>query len=67
VVAWLASILLTAGGAVAGWFVAEDAPNYHVYCGVAAMILLSFTVAGLAFWPARWRAFPTRTGSSSAR
>jgi hypothetical protein len=56
-VAWLTRIFLILGGAVASWFVAEDAPNYSVIQGVAAMLLLTFTVAVLAFWPRRWSAF----------
>jgi hypothetical protein len=59
-VAWLTRVFLTLGGGAASWFVAEDAPNYSVIQGVAAMLLLTLTVAVLAFWPRRWSAFIKR-------
>ena len=66
-VAWLTRIFLMLGGGVASWFVAEDAPNYSVVQGIAAMLLLAFTVAVLAFWPARWSNFLNRVGAPRRR
>jgi hypothetical protein len=50
-VAWLTRIALVAGGVVAGWFVAKDAPNYSVIQGIAAMLIIAAVIAAVAFWP----------------
>ena len=51
-ISWIVRGLLAGGGVVAGWFVAEDAPNFGVVQMMMALILLTFVVAVLAFWPA---------------
>jgi len=55
-IGWIVRILLAAGGVVASWFVARDAPNFGVIQMVFALILLTFAVAVIAFWPERWTA-----------
>jgi hypothetical protein len=35
-IAWLARVLLVAGGVVTSWFVAKDAPVFTIVQGVAA-------------------------------
>jgi hypothetical protein len=52
-IGWIARLALMMGGAVAGWFVAKDAPNFSVIQGVAAMLIIAAVVAVLAFWPTR--------------
>jgi hypothetical protein len=52
-IGWIARLALMAGGAVAGWFVAKDAPNFSVIQGVAATLIIAAVVAVLAFWPVR--------------
>ncbi len=49
--AWLARILLIAGGVVASWFVAKDVPSFTIAQGMMAIVLLTILVAVLAFWP----------------
>ncbi len=49
--AWLARILLIAGGVVASWFVAKDTPAFTIAQGMMAIVLLTILVAVLAFWP----------------
>jgi hypothetical protein len=53
-ISWIVRGLLAGGGVVTGWFVAEDAPNFGVVQMMMALILLTFVVAVLAFWPERW-------------
>jgi hypothetical protein len=53
-ISWIVRGLLAAGGVVAGLFVAKDAPNFGVVQMVMALMLLTFVVAVIAFWPARW-------------
>jgi hypothetical protein len=45
-------VALAAGGLVAGWFVARDAPNFNVIQGIAAMLIIAAVVAAAALWPA---------------
>ncbi|HEY7386690.1 MAG TPA: hypothetical protein VH743_23760 [Beijerinckiaceae bacterium] len=54
-VVWLTRVALAAGGLVAGWFVARDAPNFSVIQGIAAMLIIAAVVAAAALWPALWR------------
>jgi hypothetical protein len=54
-IAWLTRIALVAGGVVASWFVARDAPNYSVIQGIAAMLIIAAVIATVAFWPGLWR------------
>ena len=54
-VAWITRIALIAGGGVASWFVARDAPNYSVIQGIAAMLIIAGVVAAAALGPALWR------------
>jgi hypothetical protein len=51
-VVWLTRIVLAAGGVVAGWFVAREAPNFSVIQGIAAMMIIAAVVAAAALWPA---------------
>jgi len=53
-ISWIVRGLLAGGGVVSGWFVAEDAPKFGVVQMMMALILLTFVVAVLAFWPERW-------------
>ena len=50
-VVWLTRIVLAAGGLVASWFVARDAPNFTVIQGIAAMMIIAAVVAAAALWP----------------
>lgn len=42
--AWLVRIILVAGGAVAAWFVAPDAPNYTVVQGMMSVVIIAIAV-----------------------
>lgn len=53
-ISWIARLLMIAAGAVTGWVVAEDAPNFGVVQMMVALLLLTLVVAVLAFWPSRW-------------
>jgi hypothetical protein len=48
-------ILLAAGSALAGLFVATDAPNFGIVQGIMAIVALAVVVAVIAFWPERWK------------
>jgi hypothetical protein len=54
-VAWLTRIALAAGGLVASWFVARDAPNFSVIQGIAAMLIIAAVIAAAAVGPGLWR------------
>jgi uncharacterized membrane protein YoaK (UPF0700 family) len=54
VVSWIIRILMVAAGVVTSWFVAKDAPIFGVAQVMVALLLLTFIVAVLAFWPRRW-------------
>jgi hypothetical protein len=53
-IGWIVRGLLAAGGILAGWFVTRNAPNFGVIQMVMALLLLTFVVAVIAFWPQRW-------------
>jgi uncharacterized membrane protein YoaK (UPF0700 family) len=53
-VGWIVRLLMIAAGVVTGWFVAKDAPIFGVAQVMVALLLLTFIVAVLAFWPRRW-------------
>jgi uncharacterized membrane protein YoaK (UPF0700 family) len=53
-VGWIVRLLMIAAGVVTGWFVAKDAPIFGVAQVMVALLLLTFIVAVLAFWPHRW-------------
>lgn len=42
--AWLVRLALLAGGAVAAWFVAPDAPNYSVVQGMMTVAIIAAAV-----------------------
>jgi len=46
--AWLVRIALLAGGAVAAWFVAPDAPNYSVVQGMMTVVIIAIAVLAAA-------------------
>jgi uncharacterized membrane protein YoaK (UPF0700 family) len=52
-VGWIVRLLMIAAGVVTGWFVAKDAPIFGVAQVMVALLLLTFIVAVLAFWPRR--------------
>ena len=45
---------MLAAGVVTSWFVAKDAPIFGVAQMMVALLLLTFIVAVVAFWPRRW-------------
>jgi hypothetical protein len=47
---------MIAAGAVTGWVVAEDAPNFGIIQVMVALLLLTLIVGVLAFWPSNWTA-----------
>jgi hypothetical protein len=53
---------MVAAGVVTGWFVAKDAPIFGVAQMMVALLLLTFVVAILAFWPHRWTIALNRSG-----
>ncbi|MDB5375602.1 MAG: hypothetical protein JWR00_48 [Rubritepida sp.] len=42
--AWLVRIALLAGGAVAAWFIAPDAPNYSVVQAMMTIVIIAIAV-----------------------
>jgi len=46
--AWLLRIALLAGGTVAAWFVAPDAPNYGVVQGMMTVAIIALSVLAAA-------------------
>jgi uncharacterized membrane protein YoaK (UPF0700 family) len=61
-ISWIVRILMVAAGVVTGWFVAKDAPIFGVAQMMVALLLLTFVVAILAFWPHRWTIALNRSG-----
>lgn len=59
---WLVRLLLLASGSVAGWVVAQDAPNSGVVQAMIAVLLVALIVFVLAFWPERWSYLIDRVG-----
>ena len=55
-ISWIVRLLMIAAGAVTGWVVAEDAPNFGIIQVMVALLLLTLIVAVLAFWPSNWAA-----------
>ena len=53
-IGWIVRGLLIAGGTIASWFVAKDAPGFGVIQMMVATLLPALIVAVIAFWPARW-------------
>ncbi|HEV2564437.1 MAG TPA: hypothetical protein VGU19_05075 [Microvirga sp.] len=53
-ISWTVRILMLAAGVVTSWFVAKDAPIFGVAQMMVALLLLTFIVAVVAFWPRRW-------------
>jgi len=53
-IGWIVRILMIAAGVLTGWFVAKDAPIFGVAQVMVALLLLTFIVAILAFWPRHW-------------
>lgn len=53
-ISWSVRILMLAAGVVTSWFVAKDAPIFGVAQMMVALLLLTFIVAVVAFWPRRW-------------
>lgn len=49
---WLIRPILVLAAAVAGWFVAEEAPNFGVVQMVVAVFLIAALVGLAAFWEA---------------
>lgn len=47
-IAWLLRLILIPAGAVAGWFVAKDAPNFGIVQAMVALFLIVFVVAVIA-------------------
>jgi hypothetical protein len=59
VLSWLIRPILLLAAVIAGWFVAEDAPNFGVVQMVVAVCLITALVALAAFWEVLidwWRA-----------
>jgi hypothetical protein len=46
--AWIIRVALLAGGVVAAWFVAPDAPNYGVVQGMASVAIIALCVLAAA-------------------
>jgi hypothetical protein len=53
-ISWIVRILMVVAGVVTSWFVTKDAPIFGVAQAMVALLLLTFIVAVLAFWPHRW-------------
>lgn len=49
---WLIRPILVLAAAIAGWFVAEEAPNFGVVQMVVAVFLIAALVGLAAFWEA---------------
>ena len=62
---WLVRLILLASGMIAGWIVAQDAPNFGVVQAMIAILLIALTVFALAFWPARWSRVIDRAGGKA--
>jgi len=62
---WLVRLLLLASGTVAGWMVAQDAPNFGVVQAMVAILLVALMVFVLAFWPERWSHIIDRRGGKA--
>lgn len=43
-IGWLVRLILIPAGAIAGWFVAKDAPNFSAVQMVVALLLLFFII-----------------------
>lgn len=56
-VAWITRIILALAGAITGWFVAKDSPNFDVVQMMVGTIVLAFLCFIFAFWPERWSHF----------
>jgi len=52
ILSWLLRPLLLLAAIIAGWFVAEEAPNFGVVQMVVAVFLIAALVALAAFWEA---------------
>ena len=52
VLSWLLRPILLLAAVVAGWFVAEEAPNFGVVQMVVAVFLIAALVGLAAFWEA---------------
>lgn len=52
ILSWLIRPLLLLAAIVAGWFVAEESPNFGVVQMVVAVFLITALVALAAFWEA---------------
>lgn len=50
ILSWLIRPLLIVAAVIAGWFVAEDAPNFGIVQMVIAVLLIAALVALAAFW-----------------
>lgn len=46
--AWILRLALVAGGTVAAWFVAPDAPNYTVVQGMMTVAIIAAAVVAAA-------------------
>jgi len=44
VIGWILRLILIPTGAIAGWFVAKDSPNFSAVQLVVGMVLVFFTV-----------------------
>lgn len=53
-ISWTVRTLMLAAGVATSWFVAKDAPIFGVAQMMVALLLLTFIVAVVAFWPRRW-------------
>jgi predicted signal transduction protein with EAL and GGDEF domain len=54
VVSFIVRGLLIVSGAVTGWFVSKDAPNFSFIQGMVSLVVIAVIVLVLAYWPARW-------------
>lgn len=58
ILSWLIRPILIVAAVIAGWFVAEEAPNFGVVQMVVAVFLIAALVGLAAFWEAlleQWR------------
>ena len=53
-VSWLVRGLLIVAGFVTSWFMTKDSPQFDLMEMAVTLLLIVFTLAVLAFWPARW-------------
>jgi hypothetical protein len=63
---WPATVLLRAGGVVAGWIVSEDAPSFLVIQMMVATLVLAAAVTSIVYlqslsdyWRSRWKIPPS--------